>query len=188
MAIEIPTSVPKQIVAGDYVQWKIAEDPDRPISDGWVLTYAIVKTGKSHEIICTDSGDNFHLATITVADSQGLPAGRYRYQAYVTLADDRRFVAEGSIEIKENFADLDGGHDGRTFWRTVMENCEAVIQDRATKDQSSYTVNGRQLSRTPVGDLLLLYNTAKANVASEEKAEKIKNGESVGGMILTRFQ
>jgi hypothetical protein len=48
-------------------------------------------------------------------------------------------------------------------------------------------VNGRQLSRTPISDLLVLYNKAKAAVASEERAEDIANGLGNPGKIKVRF-
>ena len=187
MAIEIPTTEPTEITAGDYIQWKIAEGSDTPIADGWVLSYAIVNAQNSIEVTCTDNGDNYHLATISVDDSSDFQSGDYKWQSYVTNGTARYKVDEGSLKILRNFADLDGGYDGRSHWKIVLDNVEAVIQGRATKDQSSYTVNGRQLSRTPVADLLMLYNKAKMNVVLEEKAEKQRKQMGGSNNILVRF-
>jgi len=187
MAIEIPTAEPTEIVAGDYIQWLQPENSDRSIADGWVLSYAIVAAGKNIDIQCTDNGDQQHLATISVATSKTLPSGVYNWQSYITKGDERYLVDSGRIKILVNFADMDGGHDGRSYWRITLENVEAVIQQRATKDQSSYTVNGRQLSRTPVADLILLYDKAKSNVVAEEREENQKNGLGGSNNIFVRF-
>ena len=187
MAIEIPTVEPTEIVAGDYIQWRKAENPDRTIADAWILSYAIVVAGKNIDVQCTDNGDNTHLATISVADSKGFPSGTYHWQSYLTKGTERYLVDSGTLKILANFAALDGGHDGRTFWRTVLDNVQAVLEQRATKDQSSYTVNGRQLSRTPVADLLALYDKAKMNVSGEEAAEAQKKGLGGSNNIYVRF-
>lgn len=183
MALTIPTQAPTEFVAGNTVQWKIADNADLTIADGWVLSYAVVTKGKTFEITCTDNGDGYHLATITATVSKDLPAGLYHWQAYLTKGTERYPAGTGQITVIENFAVLDGGHDARTFWRTVRDNVQAVLEDRATKDQSSYTVNGRQLSRTPVADLLMLYNTAQSKVAGEEASE----GLGHNGTIKVRF-
>jgi len=183
MAIEIPTVVPTEFVAGYSIQWKTADNSDLTIADGWTLSYAIVTAGKNIDIQCTDNGDGYHLAEISAADSKLLPSGQYHWQAYLTKATVRHPAGSGQLDVLKNFADLDGGYDARTYWRTVLDNVQAVIQERATKDQSSYTVNGRQLSRTPVADLLVLYNKAKFMVGNEEK----EAGLSGSGTIKVRF-
>ena len=187
MAFEIPTSVPAELNSGDLIKWKIPESDDFAIADGWALSYALVKAGKNIEIVTSDAGDNHHLVNISAADSAKWPAGDYKYYAYVTLGTDRHKVDEGSITINPNYAALEGGYDARSHWKIVLENVEAVIQGRATRDQSSYTINGRQLSRTPIADLIMLYNKAKSAVAGEERAERIANGLGNNGKIQLRF-
>lgn len=187
MAIEIQTQVPVKIYAGDYIQWLTQEDSDRSIADGWVMSYAFVTAAGSFEVVCSDNGDNNHLASISMAISNSLIVGDYKWQSYIAKDTERYFVDEGSLTVEPNFSSLDGGYDARSFWKTVLDNVEAVIKGRATKDQSSYTVNGRQLSRTPVADLLLLYNQAKTNVRGEEQAEKQRNGLGGSTNIYVRF-
>lgn len=187
MAKTIPETEPTEIVAGDYIQWTKAEDTDLAIADGWVLSYAIVTAGKNIDIQTTDNGDNSHLATISAADSAKLPSGTYNWQSYITKATERYLVKTGVLKISVNFADLDGGFDGRSYWKITLENIEAVLQSRASKDQSSYTVNGRQLSRTSVPDLIALYDKAKAKVVAEEQAERQKNGLGGSNNIYVRF-
>lgn len=185
--VDLKTIEPAEIIAGDLVKWKISEDSDYLIASLWVLTYAFVNAGEHFGITCTDNGDGYHLATITAADSAKIKAGTYRWQSYITKSSERYLVNSGSLIVQPNFAALEGGHDGRSHWKIVLDNVEAVIQGRATRDQSSYTVNGRQLSRTPVADLILLYDKAKSNVASEDRADRISKGLGNSGQIKVRF-
>lgn len=187
MAYEIPTGEPVELTVGDLVKWKIPEDPDFPISDSWILKYAIVKAGSNISITCTDNGDNHFLATVTAADSAKWSDGTYRWQSYISKGAERYKVSNGSMVIKPNFEALVGGYDDRSHWRIVLENVEAVLQNRATKDQSSYTINGRQLSRTSIPDLIMLYNKARSAVVSEEAAERIAKGLGHPGTIRVRF-
>lgn len=187
MPIEIATKEPSEIISGNYVEWKIKEGSNYPISDSWVLTYGFVNKGKQFSITAADNGDNYHLATISAAVTAKLLVGTYSWQSYITLNADRRLVSTGKLIIQPNFATITGGFDDRSHWQIVLDNVEAVIQGRATKDQSSYTVSGRQLSRTSIPDLLVLYNKAKSAVAGEKQAEAIANGLGHPGKILTRF-
>lgn len=184
---ELETTEPTEVISGDTIQWKIAEDADYTIADSWVMTYAFVNSGNHFDITATDNGDNYHLATITAAESAALTAGMYKWQSYITKATERYPVDSGTLVIQPNFAAETGGYDDRSHWQIVLDNVEAVIQGRATRDQSSYTVSGRQLSRTPVADLILLHDKAKSNVASEERAEIIANGLGNSGTIKVRF-
>jgi len=187
MAYEIPTTEPDEITAGNLVKWTIAEDNNFLIADGWVLSYAFVTNGKKFAITATDNGDNTHLASLTAVVSAKLKTGTYRWQSYVTLASERYDVDSGTVVIQPNFATLNGGYDGRTHAEKVLDAIQLTLEGRATKDQSSYTISGRQLSRTPVGDLIMLRDKYKSEVASEKRAERIANGLGNSGKILTRF-
>lgn len=186
MPVDLPTIEPTEFIAGSTVEWLISEDGNYPIAT-WTLSYAFINKNKQFEVICTDNGDGNHKASIPAATSALLPIGDYRWQSYISDGTDRYPVSAGRLKIKPNYADLDGGFDDRTHWRVVLENVEAVIQGRATKDQSSYTIAGRQLSRTPMEDLIMLYDRAKFEVSSEERREAIEKGLGNTGVIKLRF-
>lgn len=187
MTAEVPQVEPTEIVAGDSVQWRKPEHSDYLIADSWILTYAFVNASQQFEVTCSDNGDQTHLASMTAAQTAELKTGTYRWQAYVTKGTDRKTLYTGQLDVKANYAIHEDGFDDRTNWKIVLENVEAVIQDRATRDQSSYTINGRQLSRTPMADLLALYDKAKYLVSMEERAEAINKGLGHNGVIKVRF-
>ena len=187
MTAEIPQVVPTEIVAGDSVQWRTPEHSDYTIADSWILTYAFVNANQQFEVTCSDNGDQTHLASMTSAETGLLKSGTYKWQGYVTKGTDRKTLYTGELEVKTNFAVQEDGYDARTFWQITLTNVEAVLQERATMDQSSYTINGRQLSRTPMSDLLELYDKAKYMVAMADREEAINKGLGHKGTIKVRF-
>ena len=63
---------------------------------------------------------------------------------------------------------------------------EAVLEDRATKDQEEYTIGDRSLKRTPMKDLLVLRDTYRLDVKAEEAANVAAAGlgaRTVGGRV-----
>ena len=78
------------------------------------------------------------------------------------------------------------GYDARTHARIVLDAIEAVIENRASKDQERYMIAGRELWRTPIPMLLKLRQTYRAEVKAQALAEKIQSGTGVGGRIQFR--
>jgi len=186
MTVTIATTEPASFIAGDTVKWKKSVSDYKP-EDSWVLTYYFTKAGTQQKLTATDNGDSKHLVTLTAANSADWLPGEYKWQAVVTKTTERYIVDSGSLTVEIDFAQQTSGHDSRTYWETVLDNVKAVLEERATKDQSSYTIHGRQLSRTPLGDLIALHSKAVGEVAKEKRAEAIKNGLGHSGKILTRF-
>jgi hypothetical protein len=64
------------------------------------------------------------------------------------------------------------GFDGSTHAQRTLAAIEAVLEKRATRDQEKYSINNRELSRTPISDLLLLRDRYKTQVRMELKAKR----------------
>jgi hypothetical protein len=191
---EYATKEPEKIVAGDLVQWKRAASgfsiPTGAVpksSDGWALTYALVKSGTKYAITAAASGDDF-LVSLSAAVTAAYAAGVYQWQAYVTLADERYLVGSGTLEILPNFAASTAGYDGRTHARKVLDALKAKIESRATKDQEQMVVGGMVVGQMPIHRLLEFYDRFKTEVASEEAAERVANGMGSGRNVFVRFK
>ena len=65
---------------------------------------------------------------------------------------------------------------GDSHAQTVLDAIEAVIENRASLDQQSYTIAGRRLDRMPIADLLMLRDRYKAEVFKEEVEARIAAG------------
>lgn len=183
---EIPTREPETVVAGDTWRWKRTDlVTDYPASAGWALSYVLLNASAKITITASADGDEFRVDE-AAADTASHAAGVYAWEASVTNGADRFRVGTGTLEVEADFAAATT-LDTRTHARKVLDAIEAVIERRASKDQQEYTVDGRSLKRTPVGDLLVLRDRYKREVEREEQAERLAKGLGTGRMVVTRF-
>jgi len=185
MAPTIPTTEPIEFTAGNTVKWTKTL-ADFPASDSWILSYAFVNSaGTFSESTSTADGDD-HAIVITAADSASIAAGDYRWQAYATLGTERFPVGSGATTVKSDFA-VTGATDGRSHVKTVLDAIEAVLEGRATSDQSSISLNGRSIAKLTPAELMEFRAFYKAEYVSEVKAERIAAGLGHRGKVRIRF-
>lgn len=183
-----PTSEPAELIAGDRWAWKRTDlGSDYPPAS-YALSYSarLESTGTEIEITASESGSDY-VIEVASSTTAGYTAGVYHWQAYITRSSDseRITVDSGTFEV---IANRDASTaDPRSHAKIVLDAIEAVIESRATKDQESYTINGRSLSRTPMKDLLMLRDRYKAMYASEQRKESIANGRGHSGRVLVRL-
>jgi hypothetical protein len=75
----------------------------------------------------------------------------------------------------------------RSHAKIVLDSIEAVLENRATMDQSSMSIAGRSLSRTPLPDLMELRDRYKAEYLKEIKLARIRNKQGSGNTIKVKF-
>lgn len=146
------TKTPHSLLAGANASWSRSLD-DFPVSDGWVLAYYLVKDGNQVTITAAPDGD-VHLVDLVAVDTASWDPGCYHYQAWVRLGDDAHMVESGAIDIKPNFRTQTSGYDGRTHAEKVLDALEAMIEGKATRDQQSYSVGGRSITRLTPAELV----------------------------------
>lgn len=186
----IETTEPTAIDAGTTVRWRrvLAEFPP---SDGWSLSYAIRGPDEAELAVpATVDGDEFAVE-IPAATTQGWAPGRYAIAGYVEQgagpALERHRVYAGALLVRAYLADVQGPYEARSHARRVLEAIEAVLEGRASKDQESYTIQGRTLVRTPIDQLLKLRDRYRAEVLREEDAEGLAAGLGSRRTIRTRL-
>lgn len=101
--------------------------------------------------------------------------GAYRFAVRVYQGDDVAEARSGETIIAPDIASAPNGFDGRTYAERVLAAINAVIEKRASVDQMSYRINDRELSRTPIADLLTLRNEFRAEVNREKARSLGKN-------------
>lgn len=182
-----PYNTPSKITAGDTLEWAIslAEYP----SPGWVLSYALVKTGTKISFSGSQYGTSQdHHILVAKATSAAWLAGKYSYQASVTDGTTRKIIENGTIEIIPDFAQASTGYDDRTFAKRSLDNIEAVIENRATQAQQEYAIAGRQLKFIAPTDLLFLRDRFLAEYRAQERSKRSKiSGSSRFGQVQTYF-
>lgn len=183
MTATIPTIEPESVTAGDLIQWTRSYS-DYPASS-WQLTYALVNSSDKITITGGADGDT-HSVSVASGTSATWPAGTYRWQAYLTNGSSRVTVGTGSMVVKPNLA-ASAVLDTRSQARRILDAITATIEGRASMDQQSYSIEGRQLSRTPIADLILLQEKFSRIVKAEENQERIAQGKKTRNKLYVRF-
>ena len=183
MTAPIPTTEPTELRAGDTWKWTRSLS-DYPASI-WTLTYVLVQAAVQKSITASASGDDFSVS-VAKATTAAYAEGLWSWVAQVANGTERYTVDSGSINVLPDLATKSTGYDARTHARIVLDAIEAVIENRASKDQERYMIAGRELWRTPIPMLLKLRQTYRAEVKAQALAEKIQSGTGVGGRIQFR--
>jgi hypothetical protein len=174
-------------VAGDTWTW-LWSSADYPASAGWAVSWRLVGPGVALVITTTASGDA-HLATASAAstgaltvDVAGVPC---TLVGWASRAGERFEIYRAACAVLPNPATITGdlrGHAART-----LAAINALLEGRATKDQQSYKIGERELSRIPVNELLALRDYYRAEAQREDEAAALASGRPRSRMVVTRM-
>lgn len=181
----IPTTEPASIIAGDTAKW-LKTLADYPASDGWALGYTLINADHKISIATTAQGDD-HLVNQSAAVTAAWHAGAYDWRAQTTKAGEVYTVGAGRISIAPSF-DAVNKLDSRSSSRVMLDAVEAVMLKTASTNVQEYEIAGRRLKHYSMGELLLLRDRLRGDVAREDAALQIANGTGgVPGRIFVRF-
>jgi len=181
---ETPTTEPKEIVAGDTVTWKKTLS-DYPATE-YTLKYNIIGVSSANYSVESTADGTDHSITIPAATSADFVAGDYKWFSYVIdIGDTVRYsIASGSLVIK---ADPTTATDSRSHVKKTLDAIESVIEGTASKEDESYSIAGRSLSRRSLEELTSLREKYLALYQRELQEERVANGESTGRTVKVRF-
>jgi hypothetical protein len=108
--------------------------------------------------------------------------GIYQWNLYVTKtsSSERLRLESGEWEVVQNIS-TDTSADPQSHARKVLTAIEAVIEGRASVDQSSYSIAGRSLSRMSIDELLLFRDRYRAEWLKEKRLERSKKAKVIMG-------
>ena len=171
-------------VAGDTWQWTKRLSL-YPALQGYALAYYFANATNAFSIsggAVTAAGDTF---VIDFAATAGIAPGKYRWQAYATLAGVRSTAAEGWLIVTPNLAA--GPVDARTPARALLDAIDSVLAGRILDDTSKYTIGNRSLEKLSHLDLMKARSLIAWRVFHEQRAERVANGLGDGKRLLVRF-
>ena len=181
-----PTFTPTCITAGDTAQWIIALTNYLPAN--WTLTYVLVSaSGVPITIVASDNGDGRWAISVPAATTQTWTPGFYQWQAYISSGAERHQVMRGRLEIKANYQAQTQAFDPRSTVKITLDALQAMLQGKASIDQSSYTIQGRSLSRMKPEELIKWYEFYSELYEKEVQAERVNQGRSGPTKVLVRF-
>ena len=184
-----PNEVPKTIVIGDFVQFKLTEySSDYPNSSHSMIFVGRSGQGANVEftIAATNSGDDY-LFTANSAATASYTAGLFHYQIEVleTSSSNRIVVDQGELDIT---VDLDvNAVDPRTHAEKMLQKIESVLENRADADVSSYSIAGRSLTKMSPEELLTWRDNYRREVKAYRKKLDVKHGRKTSATVLMRF-
>lgn len=190
MAATIPTIEPREITAGETLQWRKSLI-DYPAGDGWVLKYYFRgATGPGFNATAATDG-NSYLITVASADTEGMTAGKFYWQAWVELDGVKHKVAAGQGTALAAFDPDDTAAvvDGRSQTKKILDAIDALIAGKKLgADMQSYVIGNRQLQTIPIPELIALRTHYAQLYRNEKQADRIRKGGGFGTPILTRFK
>lgn len=183
MTVPILSAEPTRFRAGDSVSWRRSWS-DYPASAGWSLAYTLISSTAKRTITGAADGDA-HLVTLTAADTDDWPAGRYTLIGHVSKAPDRVEVLSLPVEVLPDLAAATT-YDTRTHARRMLEALEAALEGRATRGQLD-VIEVAIYSRTTRRDKGVLIE-ARARYLTEVRREDAAAGVATGaGRVLVRY-
>ena len=186
-----PTQEPDRLVTGDRFAWQRPDlVSDYPLAD-YTMTYHFSQDsgggGTHHFTLSSTEADNNYYFEKPSSETTNLVAGDWKWQLYaIRTSDSQRITIDYGI-TKFTLGELDTNNDLRTHAKKVLDAIEAVIEGRATIDQSSFSLGGRSLSRMSVDELMTFRDRYKAEYLKEVKLARIRNKQGSGNTIKVNF-
>lgn len=140
------------------------------LAPDWTLTAYLRGTG-TKDIVAEGDGET-HTFRLTSATTAELAPGQYAYTIRASDGTDVFEVESGTLDVVADLKGAAEGHDTSTHAQRVLASIEAVIEGRASKDQQSYTINGRTLVRTPIAELMEMRKLYRKEARQERRGRK----------------
>jgi hypothetical protein len=177
-----PSQVPAVLQKGDFWAWKKPNlSTDYPLAS-YSLKYKFYlidgSTASNFTIDATESNNEYIISTSSTTSQT---AGDYRWDAIIKRTSDNveLIIEDGYSTILDNAV--------RSHAKIVFDSICAVIENRASMDQSSMSIAGRSLSRMSIDELLTFKDRYKAEWLKEVKMARIKNNQGSGNTIKVNF-
>lgn len=188
-ASQAPEGSPDEIVVGDFIQWKRSDlVSDYPLADYSAEYVARITGGGSSEIkVAATETDGTYLFTADSTTSADFDAGYYHWQLEVTKTSsgDRVVVDRGTFTA---VVDLDVNNtDPRSHAEIMITKIETVLQGKADSDVSSYSINGRSLTKLSFNELVEARDYYRREFVKEKARDAAKHNKPTGQTIKVRF-
>lgn len=174
---------PLTVIAGDTLKLTLVSSTYKT-TDGFTLivqlygpsgnptAYTYAQTGSpTYFTTISDTKIDFKLPA-SVTSTFGV--GAYTHSIIATDGTDSYTIEAGQFDVAPRAADLTDT-DTRSHNVKMLESINATLENRATKDQQSYSIAGRSLSRIPIVELLQLrdYYAEKVNIERGPRRTKM---------------
>jgi len=184
------TIEPLAFSAGSLVQWKRVDlSEDYPPTLYRLHYTARIKGGGAtlFSVTATNSSGVF-LVTISSSTSEAYTPGHYHWQAEIERISDgeRLTVGTGEWSVLPDYSN--NSDDPRSHAEIMLDKIETLLEGRADKDVSSYSIAGRSITKMGITELLDWRGYYRREVAKQRRDDRIKAGRPSNTTVKVRFQ
>lgn len=178
-------NAPKEITAGFTYEWQESFSQYPASTYGLTATFILNTYGNTrYTVTAVANGDGFSF-TIPATVSADFTAGNYKLYLFVTLGAAKYLVGNQDVVIKANPLTATG--DTRSHIQKVLDAIEAVLENRATQEYQSMSINGYSITQMSPEELLKLRSYYKNELRKANNLDRINNGGSPTNTIKVKF-
>lgn len=185
---ESPTQEPREVVVGDFIQWRRTNLQDYPNTQ-YTMTYvARITAGGNTEIqLAGTAYGSDYLFTVSSTVSTDFVPGYYHWQLEaVRNSDSERLVIDRGYFTA--IADLDvNGADPRGHAQIMIAKIESLLAGKADTDVANYEIAGRKLTKLSFKELIEARDYYRTELMNQQKSFDIRNGKNPGSTVKVRF-
>ena len=185
---DIPNKEPILIYKGETVVWKRTDLTDYAVGSYAMSWQARLESngGTTFSATVTEV-DDYYKFTLDNSATGGYTTGDYFWVLKVTQSSDSEelIIDSGKITVKDNYFGSTG--DTRSHAKIMLDKIESILEGRADADVSSYSIQGRSLSKISINELLQWRDYYKAEYQKEIAKFRRDNKEGTGRVIKVQF-
>ena len=184
----IPEKEPVKIYKGETVVWNRKDLTDYPVgSYAMSWTARLESNGGTAFSATVTEVEDYYKFTLDNSATGGYTTGDYFWVLKVTQSSDSEelIIDSGKITVKDNYFGSTG--DTRSHAKIMLDKIESILEGRADADVSSYSIQGRSLSKISINELLQWRDYYKAEYQKEIAKFRRDNKEGTGRVIKVQF-
>tara|TARA_Y100000401_G_scaffold37432_1_gene28058 strand:- start:110 stop:694 length:585 start_codon:yes stop_codon:yes gene_type:complete len=185
---DIPEKEPVTIYKGETVVWNRKDLTDYPVgSYAMSWTARLESNGGTAFSATVTEVEDYYKFTLDNSATGGYTTGDYFWVLKVTQSSDSEelIIDSGKITVKDNYFGTTG--DTRSHAKIMLDKIESILEGRADADVSSYSIQGRSLSKISINELLQWRDYYKAEYQKEIAKFRRDNNEGTGRVIKVQF-
>lgn len=178
-----------ELIAGDTLNYTATMRDFTP-DDGWGLRFRLVPradVGSAITLLAT-AGDGVWVVQAHAPITATWLPGTYNWAAWVEKGQERYTVELGQLKVLQDPRTMVPGLDARSDTQKAYEAVTAMITGRATDGVKAYTINGRQLERYALSELMALQTRLRTQLAQERRAQGIADSYGSVKRVLVRIR
>lgn len=179
------------LIAGDSLNYETTIAAYPP-SAGWSAVLRLVPAAAGGTAIkftaTVNAAANLYVWQVGPTTTASWLVGAYAWAIWVEKAGERYTQQRGRLLVAANPDTLAAGTDMRSQAERGLDNINALLESRASDAQLRYKINGRELERYALQDLLRLKTMYENAVASEARAAGLEDPRGSIRRILMRIR